>query len=75
MLSKGILNIICMFILINMINEDKKFWGICVSQSQFNITVKDGTMIEVKIDKANNETIGIVHLFMVWLNIWIDIMS
>lgn len=27
MLSKGILNIICMFILINMMNEDKKFWG------------------------------------------------
>ena len=53
----------------------RSFGGICVSQSQFNITVKDGTMIEVKIDKANNETIGIVHLFMVWLNIWIDIMS
>ncbi|PTU87184.1 lysophospholipase [Staphylococcus pasteuri] len=34
-----------------------------MSQSQFNITVEDGTMIEVKIDKANNETIGIVHLF------------
>ena len=41
----------------------RNFGGIYVSQSQFNITVEDGTMIEVKIDKANNETIGIVHLF------------
>ena len=34
-----------------------------VSQSHFKITVEDGTMIEVKIDKAKKSTIGIVHLF------------
>ena len=33
-----------------------------VSQSHFKITVEDGTMIEVKIDKAKKSTIGIVHL-------------
>ena len=41
-----------------------------MSQSQFKITVEDGTMIEVKVDKAKKSTIGIVHLFMEWLNIW-----
>ncbi|WP_409323753.1 alpha/beta hydrolase [Staphylococcus caprae] len=34
-----------------------------MSQSQFKITVEDGTMIEVKVDKAKKSTIGIVHLF------------
>lgn len=34
-----------------------------MSQNQFKITVKDGTMIEVKIEKAKKKTIGIVHLF------------
>ena len=33
-----------------------------MSQSHFKITVEDGTMLEVKIDKAKS-TIGIVHLF------------
>ena len=34
-----------------------------MSQSQFKITVEDGTMIEVKVDKAKKNTIGIIHLF------------
>ena len=34
-----------------------------MSQSHFKITVEDGTMLEVKIDKAKKSTIGIVHLF------------
>ena len=34
-----------------------------MSQSQFKITVEDGTMIEVKVDKAKKNTIGIVHLY------------
>ena len=33
-----------------------------MSQKEFKITVEDGTMLEVKLDKAKHETIGVVHL-------------
>jgi len=33
-----------------------------MSQKEFKITVADGTMLEVKLDKAKKETIGVVHL-------------
>ena len=33
-----------------------------MSKNEFKITVSDGTMLEVRLDKAKNETIGIVHL-------------
>ena len=36
------------------------------------ITVEDGTMIEVKVDKAKIATFGVVHIFHGWLSIWID---
>ena len=41
-----------------------------MSQSQFKITVEDGTMIEVKVDKAKKSTIELFIFFMEWLNIW-----
>ena len=37
---------------INDITNKKEMGAYVVSQSQFKITVEDGTMIEVKVDKA-----------------------
>lgn len=34
-----------------------------MSQEEFKVTVEDGTTLEVKLDKANKSTIGIVHIF------------
>ncbi|KGF26292.1 MULTISPECIES: alpha/beta fold hydrolase [Staphylococcus] len=34
-----------------------------MSQQSFKITVEDGTMIEVKVDKAKIATFGVVHIF------------
>ncbi|RIL73227.1 alpha/beta fold hydrolase [Staphylococcus devriesei] len=34
-----------------------------MSQNSYKITVEDGTMIEVKIDKAKIATFGVVHIF------------
>lgn len=44
-------------------NINRMVWGANdMSKNEFKITVSDGTMLEVKLDKAKNETIGIVHL-------------
>ena len=34
-----------------------------MGQSAYKITVEDGTTLEVKVDKANIATYGIVHIF------------
>ena len=34
-----------------------------MSQGTFYITVEDGTMLEVKLNKAHKTTIGVVHIF------------
>ena len=34
-----------------------------MGQSAYKITVEDGTTLEVKVDKANIATYGIIHIF------------
>ena len=43
-----------------------------MGQSAYKITVEDGTTLEVKVDKANIATYGIIHIFHGMVNIWID---
>ena len=54
---------------------NKKIGIDVVSQSHFKITVEDGTMLEVKIDKAKRVLLVLFIFSMAWLNIWTVIKS
>lgn len=60
---------------INDITNKKGIGADVVSQSHFKITVEDGTMLEVKIDKAKRVLLVLFIFSMAWLNIWTVIKS
>ena len=60
---------------INDITKKKGIGADVVSQSHFKITVEDGTMLEVKIDKAKRVLLVLFIFSMAWLNIWTVIKS